>query len=524
MSLREDFPWLGDSAYLWEPAVTMGTAALSEIPAGYYGLLEWARTGDPIAGANAVRDYQDRATYMPRTEQGMEGMMDLAGGVDAAMNYGGLLDAPSLNDIIPVAQEAAGRLGAGPAALAEGLLQAGLPGPARKADLPMDAANRMRRAADLGFDTNNRLYHGSAAEGVPVDLTDFQVGGVPVYKRGEPVDYSPYQFTQQPTTRDHVRAGLQEDFLIEQGRLEDAAYAGGDAGLLSEARKMIDERIDDYKDSWPEAVPELKRIKQRMDQGANVTRYEGGPSPQGIEAFDPAAFNDGLYGRGVYMTDNPVVAGGGEGNTVAELGYANNPGFAKLRATELSLESDIADARRKLQDPDLSPEMRANIEGRLVEHQQEMRELRGTVTGAPTVYPLYSAVQNPWNADTGKVKRKDLPPERRAELEDRMLGQGKNPKGKWPMSDEYMRYIMGNDWMNETLQAMGYDGIVHKGGGIVGDVPHNVTIAFDPSDVRSVNAAFDPAQRTSPGLLAGGAAAAVGLGALSEPEDELERF
>lgn len=45
------------------------------------------------------------------------------------------------------------------------------------------------------------------------------------------------------------------------------------------------------------------------------------------------------------------------------------------------------------------------------------------------------------------------------------------------------------------------------------------TVVFNPSQLRSVNAAFDPAKKDSPNLLAGGAAAAVGLGAATQGED-----
>lgn len=46
-----------------------------------------------------------------------------------------------------------------------------------------------------------------------------------------------------------------------------------------------------------------------------------------------------------------------------------------------------------------------------------------------------------------------------------------------------------------------------------------VAVARDPANIRSVNAAFDPAKSDSPNLLAGGAAAAVGLGAATQGED-----
>jgi hypothetical protein len=49
--------------------------------------------------------------------------------------------------------------------------------------------------------------------------------------------------------------------------------------------------------------------------------------------------------------------------------------------------------------------------------------------------------------------------------------------------------------------------------------PAGVEVVKDPSNIRSVNAAFDPDQVGNPNLLAGSAAAAVGLGAASQSED-----
>jgi hypothetical protein len=70
---------------------------------------------------------------------------------------------------------------------------------------------------------------------------------------------------------------------------------------------------------------------------------------------------------------------------------------------------------------------------------------------------------------------------------------------------------MGNDWVNSTLQEMGYDGIKHKGGLVTGAPPHTVMVAFDPAQVRSVNAQFDPAKKSSADLLAGIATVAAPL-------------
>lgn len=111
-------------------------------------------------------------------------------------------------------------------------------------DYRYERSARMARAAEQGHSVarGEKWYHGSPSTGVPVELQDVKIGGVPVFKKGQPVDYSPYQFTQKPGATDFARANLQETFLIEQSRLEQAAMQGGEQGLLAEAAKIIDEQ------------------------------------------------------------------------------------------------------------------------------------------------------------------------------------------------------------------------------------------------------------------------------------------
>lgn len=68
----------------------------------------------------------------------------------------------------------------------------------------------------------------------------------------------------------------------------------------------------------------------------------------------------------------------------------------------------------------------------------------------------------------------------------------------------------------QSLQNAGYDGIILKG-----EMPDggDEVISFDPSNIRSVNAQFDPSKKDSANLLAGAAPATVGLGALLGGEE-----
>ena len=80
------------------------------------------------------------------------------------------------------------------------------------------------------------------------------------------------------------------------------------------------------------------------------------------------------------------------------------------------------------------------------------------------------------------------------------------------------------DKITESLKNLGYDGILDvggKGGGVL----HRVAIPFSPEQVRSINAAFDPAKTGSANLMAGVGGAAVGLSALNQlvPRNEERR-
>jgi hypothetical protein len=67
---------------------------------------------------------------------------------------------------------------------------------------------------------------------------------------------------------------------------------------------------------------------------------------------------------------------------------------------------------------------------------------------------------------------------------------------------------MDDPFVRETLLEQGFDGVATTEAGT------NTMMALRPQDIRSVNAAFDPAQRDSSNLLAGVGTAAVGTGLL----------
>jgi hypothetical protein len=92
--------------------------------------------------------------------------------------------------------------------------------------------------------------------------------------------------------------------------------------------------------------------------------------------------------------------------------------------------------------------------------------------------------------------------------------------------DFYQTY--GRKAQNDLLNAFsrrGYDSVTFPDNLASGDMTSS-TVVFNPSNIRSVNAAFDPAKRGSANLMAGAAGATIGLSALRniQREDEQSRI
>jgi hypothetical protein len=121
-------------------------------------------------------------------------------------------------------------------------------------------------------------------------------------------------------------------------------------------------------------------------------------------------------------------------------------------------------------------------------HIRENRDIEARYKEGANLMPLYAR---------GKIGTEKDWEQARQE----MLAEGVNPKGYNPLQAEIQR----------RLKEKGFDGVNMFG---------NETIIFDPSNIRSVNAAFDPAKRGSANLLAGGTATAVGVGAMTRSQQE----
>lgn len=83
-------------AEIVEPAMTVGSNLLAEIPAYASGMIEARDTGSPAAGVRRAEEVSEMLTYSPRTMEGQAGLQYLtnsvmrvmdAVGVDEAVNY-----------------------------------------------------------------------------------------------------------------------------------------------------------------------------------------------------------------------------------------------------------------------------------------------------------------------------------------------------------------------------------------------------------------------------------------------------
>lgn len=99
----------------------------------------------------------------------------------------------------------------------------------------------------------------------------------------------------------------------------------------------------------------------------------------------------------------------------------------------------------------------------------------------------------------------------------------KNPY-YWPENRKAALTTEESRLIRDELMARGYDGVIVSNKYADPKYQSNYeTIVFDPSNIRSVNAAFDPAKRDSRNLMAGAAGATIGLSALRDINQQEEK-
>lgn len=202
---------------------------------------------------------------------------------------------------------------------------------------------------------------------------------------------------------------------------------------------------------------------------------------------DPSKFaKDGLYGPGYYLTDNPEVASSyAQSRNVAPGGITPLP---ELRGRRLTAE--LEQAQRQLADPRTLPEDRAWLEIRIPQIEAELARV---TSQGPNVRPVDVADE----LNLFDIDRQYTPDDTRfvADWLARNVGQRE--------ADDFLTSVPGNTSgngvyraiqaavgddaarVNELLAQAGFDGVAHKGGGIMpirdadgNAIAHDVTVVF----------------------------------------------
>lgn len=220
------------------------------------------------------------------------------------------------------------------------------------------------------------------------------------------------------------------------------------------------------------------RMQRAAEQAYTPDLYHG--TAADVSEFNPLQFGGSATKArsaklGTWLVDNPAVAGG----------------YAKFAAEDVPVQ--------RLLDQSMRAERLGNFdEAERLNALAEDLELGGSLRGAggQNVMPL-KARGNFFEVDADGATMSDL--------DDNQL----------------------TDWAKQAKDK-GFDGLKIKNFSDNADygtyIPATHYLIFDPKNIRSINAAFDPAKRESANLMAGVGGAAVGLSALRGLQsDEQER-
>lgn len=139
----------------------------------------------------------------------------------------------------------------------------------------------------------------------------------------------------------------------------------------------------------------------------------------------------------------------------------------------------------------------------------------GMVGGDPAVYPLLMKASNPLDLTNG------VPEDIKSDLIEFAIESGISEKSKYiklmdSNPNDFMGQLQrkaGREELAEFLNKKGYDGIdyIWQGG--------KNRVVFDPKNIRSKHAAFNPDLKDSPSLLASSVPLMLGAGAMLKGED-----
>ncbi len=309
-----------------------------------------------------------------------------------------------------------------------------------------------------------------------------------------------------------------EDLPLFSGTAQTARAEAFTPQAASRQEAMFDMRpqMKGAETKIPTETPEFKRwfgdSKVVDENGKPKAMYHGGKFID-FNSFDPAKDSgENLYGKGFYFTESPGIA-----SSYASKGIEYNWAPDKSKTERLLMER-IREAAQK--DPNINAEgFRYYAENHWKYGPQVWEEAGVDVSdlidykgSQPGVMPVYVSLENPldlrshegvkefskkalkllkdpdfitqWanEADAGITpeareamvsyfSRPDLIPAKPAHI-DRWIASATNQK---------------TSILSDFARMLGYDGIIHEGGHLIGDENHMVAIAFDPKQIKSTS-------------------------------------
>jgi hypothetical protein len=346
--------------------------------------------------------------------------------------------------------------------------------------LPTDEASRMARAREMGFDVD--AYHGSnrldrVLEKPGLDQKRATSGPMPFF------------------TDDTELASSYAKNKVDTSRMD-----ASDGGF----------------GEWFKIKPKGARTEKNFDQAWNYLSPEEKRSA--TDAFSRVGYVDDEYTKIGVSLDNV----GGASRDHWEYTLKDNNGNAYAAAQDLWLNSGQLHGE---EDRFMEVLNHAGIKG--AKFDSPHMEAAG-------VLPAKLRIQKPFET-TPENMQSVLPAIKQAAKRKRGGGYGVDQWDKRSVSGaDFVRRIEDDikngtthawtsipDWATEALKKEGYDGIKDLGGK-GGGPEHTVWIPFDPSQVRSKFAAFDPAKKDSANLMHGiGGLGAGGL--MSQDEQKPKR-
>tara|TARA_R110000796_G_C14474430_1_gene425934 strand:- start:11 stop:1051 length:1041 start_codon:yes stop_codon:yes gene_type:complete len=242
------------------------------------------------------------------------------------------------------------------------------------------------------------------------------------------------------------------------------------------------------------------RMARANEMGFNVdhTLYHGTSNLDELKAFDKSQTGKGAdqYGPGFYLTDDPHEASGYAEDIARGQGRITGDSKGVIQANTGGRLLDVDGTTTRGMEDSITLD-RDQIKGMLMESDALRRGV-----DSDDMNPMGDYYESFWESGPEEWMIDDLA--------DRFAGR--NPEELTDLFDDNDKFL------SALSDATGYDGIRVNWP----DKSHE--IHWKPENIRSVNAAFDPAKRSSSNLLAGTAAATPIAAALfnMQPDDNTE--